>query len=82
MIESMEGTQEDIGGNPSLALCTNESLVAIVRMEFRTVIKPIGVTSVSIGGLLYTISILFFYTCLLFISYLVIHHEMAVDMEK
>jgi hypothetical protein len=60
MIESMEGTQEDIGGNPSLALCTNESLVAIVRMEFRTVIKPIGVTSVSIGGLLY-IHLFFFF---------------------
>lgn len=52
-----------------ISLYTNESLVAIVRMEFRTVIKPIGVTSVSIGGLL-THSFSF--------SYLVIHHEMAV----
>lgn len=68
MIESMEGTQEDIGGNPSLALCTNESLVAIVRMEFRTVIKPIGVTSVSIGGLLYIYS--FFYTVHVFFLFL------------
>ena len=70
MIESMEREEEEVRGE--ISLYTNESLVAIVRMEFRTVIKPIGVTSVSIGGLL-THSFSF-----LFLSYLVIHHEMAV----
>ena len=50
MIESMEREEEEVRGE--ISLYTNESLVAIVRMEFRTVIKPIGVTSVSIGGLL------------------------------
>jgi hypothetical protein len=69
MIESMEGTQADRGAPPSLSLSlslsryTNESLVAIVRMEFRTVIKPIGVTSVSIGGLLHLFLFFFFSWC-------------------